>query len=214
MFDALSRRPENRGCLNDRLKISKTSGREGISVMNRVQFDKLVAKAREMALSNNWGESAFKINTLILKMDNSDSAACTRLAKYFKLNGNLIEAKKMYAKALEINPGNQGAMNNFIEIETYEQDREFVDKLTTSREAYDAARNLAQKGKYGLSIECFIKAYTIEPLLKYAFTLARIYKKLGKHVEVKNVYDQLVRSNSSQAKIDAINAEFAGLMQS
>jgi tetratricopeptide (TPR) repeat protein len=150
---------------------------------------------------------------MILEMDSSNSAACTRLAKYFKLNDNLMEAKKMYSKALEINPNNQGAMNNLIEIETYQQDRDFIDKLTTSREAYDSARSLAQKGKYGLSIECFIKAYSMEPLLKYAFTLARVYKKLGKHDEVKKVYNQLVTSNSSQNNIDTINAEFVVLMQ-
>jgi tetratricopeptide (TPR) repeat protein len=199
--------------LNSQLGILGTNRKEGIMVMNRDLFNKLVSKASEMALANKWGEKTYKINTMILEMDSSNSAACTRLAKYFKLNDNLMEAKKMYSKALEINPNNQGAMNNLIEIETYQQDRDFIDKLTTSREAYDSARSLAQKGKYGLSIECFIKAYSMEPLLKYAFTLARVYKKLGKHDEVKKVYNQLVTSNSSQNNIDTINAEFVVLMQ-
>jgi len=183
--------------------------------MNRDLFDKLVIKASEMAMANKWGEDSFKINRMILKMDSSNSPACTRLAKYFKLKDNLIAAKKMYSKALVINPNNQGANNNLIEIETQQHDKEFVEKLTTSREAYDAARSLAQKGKYGLSIECFIKAYSIEPLLKYVFTLARIYKKLGKYDEVKKIYNELVNSNPTptQKNIDTINAEFVVLMQ-
>lgn len=181
--------------------------------MNRDLLGKLVSKASEMALANNWGEKAFKINMMILKIDSSNSAACTRLAKYFRLNDNLIEAKNMYSRALEINPNNQGAKNNLIEIETYQHDKEFVDRFPTSQEAYDAARNLAQKGKYGLSIKCFIKAYSLEPLLKYAFALARIYKKLGKYDEVKKIYNQLMDSNPSQDNIDAINAKFVVLMQ-
>lgn len=181
--------------------------------MNNELFNKLVSKASEMALANNWGEQSFKINMAILKMDNRNSAACTRLAKYFKLNGNLLEAKKMYSKALEINPNNQGAINNLIDIETYQQDKEFVENLETGREAYDAAQKLARKGKYKLSIECFRKAYSIEPLFKYALTLAKTYKKIGKHDEVKKMYTKLVDSSSSQKNIDVINAEFAVLMQ-
>jgi tetratricopeptide (TPR) repeat protein len=181
--------------------------------MNRDLFDKLVNKASEMALANKWNEKAYKINMMLLEMDSQNSAACTRLAKYFKLNDNLMEAKKMYSMALEINPNNQGAKNNLLEIETYQHEKEFVDMLSTGREAYDTARNLAQKGKYGLSTKCFLKAYSLEPVLKYAFTLARMYKRLGKHDDVKNLYTQLVNDNSSQKNTDAINAEFALLMQ-
>ncbi len=181
--------------------------------MNRELFDQLVSNASEMALANKWGEKAFKTNMKIIEIDSSNSPAYTRLAKYFRLNDNLTEAKNMYSKALEINPNNQGARNNLIEIETYQHDKEFVDMLPTSREAFDAARTLAQKGKYGLSIKCFLKAYSIEPLLKYAFPLAKVYKKLGKYDEVKKMYNQLLNTNSSQNNIDAINAEFVVLMQ-
>lgn len=181
--------------------------------MNRNLFDKLVSKASEMALSNKWGEKSFKINSMILEMDNRNSPACTRLAKYFMLNDNLTEAKNMYSKALEINPTNQGAINNLIEIAAYEHDMEFIDNLATSREAYDAARSLAQKGKCELSTACFVKAYRIEPQLKHAFALARIYKKLRRYDKVKAVYTQLTEGNPSQEDIDAINDEFKVLMQ-
>ena len=146
-------------------------------------------------------------------MDSRNDAACTRLAKYFKLNDNLIEAKNMYSRALEINPNNRGAINNLIEIENFQHDTEFLGNLTTSRDAYDAARSLATKGKYGLSIACFLKAYSIEPLLKYAFALAKVYKKTDKFDEVKKMYNQLLNSNPTQNNLDAINAEFVVLMQ-
>ncbi len=181
--------------------------------MNKNLLEKLVSKASEMALANKWGENAFKINMMILEMDSMNSAACTRLAKYFKLHNNWPEAKNMYSKALEINPNHQGARNNLIEIEKYENEKEFVDKLTTSRAANDAARSLAQKGKYELSIKCLQKAYTIEPLLKYAVSLAKIYSKIGKHEEVNKLYKQILDKDLSLKDIDAINSEFTVLLQ-
>lgn len=180
--------------------------------MNRNLLSKLVSKAGEMAVANNWGENAFKINTMILKMDSTNSAACTRLAKYFRLHNNLPEAKNMYSKALEINPNNQGAKNNLIEIEKYQNEKEFVDKLTTSRDANDAARSLSQKGRYELSIKCFQKAYSIEPLLKYAVSVAKIYNKTGKHEEVGKLYKKVLDDNSSLKDIDAINSAFTVLL--
>ena len=181
--------------------------------MNCDNLRKLISKAREMALGNRWEENAYKVNMKILEMDNNNSAACTRLAKYYKLNNNLTDAKKMYLKALEIDPNNHGARNNLEDIEKHQQEKIFIDQITTSRESYDAGRNLAQKGKYGLSIKCFLKAYSIEPLLKYALGLAKTYKKSGKHDEVKKLYKQLVDGNPSQNDIDVINVEFAILLQ-
>jgi len=181
--------------------------------MNKELLGKLVNRASEMALANKWGEKSLKINTMILQMDSTNAAACTRLAKYFKLQDNLLEAKKMYSKALEINPNNLGARNNFDEIVKYQDEKEFVDKLTTGRDANDTARTLAQKGKYELSIKCFLKAYSIEPLLKYAVSLAKIYNKVGKYDEVKNLYKQLLGANQSLKDIDAVNSEFTILLQ-
>jgi len=85
--------------------------------MNSVNLQKLMVKAAKMALGNIWGENAYKINMAILKIDHNNCAACTRLAKYFKLNDNIAEAKNMYLKALEIDPNNRGAMNNLDDIE-------------------------------------------------------------------------------------------------
>ena len=181
--------------------------------MNKVLFERLVSKAVEMAMANRWNEKSFKINSMILEMDSSNSAACTRLAKYFRLNGNFAEAKSMYSRALEIDPKNLGAMNNLIEIETIEKDKAFVDELLTSHDAYDAARSLAQKGKCDLSVDCFIKAYSIEPILKNSFALAKTFRKLGRNDAVTKIYTQLINSNQSKEDIDTINAEFGVLTQ-
>ncbi|HEY9059976.1 MAG TPA: hypothetical protein VIO64_05655 [Pseudobacteroides sp.] len=181
--------------------------------MNRDILNKLISKAVEMALANNWGENSFKINKMILKMDNNNSAACTRLAKYFKLHDNFEEAKKMYSKALGIDPNNRGAINNLYEIEKNENEKEFLDKLTTSREASDAASSLYKKGKYQLSIKCLLKAYKIDPLIKYAVRLGKIYNRIGKYDEIKKLHTQLLDMNQSPQNIDIINSEFKVLLQ-
>ncbi|HEX3028091.1 MAG TPA: hypothetical protein VHT34_02020 [Clostridia bacterium] len=181
--------------------------------MNKDLFDKLVNRAGEMALANIWGEKALKINMAILEMDNKNSAACTRLAKYYKLNDNLAEAKKMYSRALEINPENQGARNNLIELERYQDESEFINKLATGKDAYTAARTFSQKGRYALSIKCLKKAYSLEPILKYAVTLAKIYNKTGRHNEVINLYNQLLDAYLSTDNEDAIKSEFKALLQ-
>ncbi len=85
--------------------------------MNKSDFDKLVEKAGKMATHDIWNENAYKINMAILRVDGNNSAACTRLAKYYRLNNNLEEAKNMYLKALEINPNNRGAINNLEDME-------------------------------------------------------------------------------------------------
>ena len=96
--------------------------------MNNVNLQMLVDKARSMALRNFWGESAYKINMAILKLDPDNCAACTRLAKYYKLNDNIEEAKNMYLKALEIDPENRGAINNLNDFEKDQKKRDVVEK--------------------------------------------------------------------------------------
>lgn len=85
--------------------------------MDNDKLQRLVDKAGKMATLNLWGENAYKINMAILHIDGNNSAACTRLAKYYKLNNQIDEAKSMYLKALEINPNNRGAINNLDDME-------------------------------------------------------------------------------------------------
>ena len=99
--------------------------------MNNVDLQKLVDKAGKMALGNIWGENAYKINMAILKIDHNNCAACTRLAKYYKLNDNMAEAKNMYLKALDIDPNSRVAINNLSDIEKDQKESEAVDKINT-----------------------------------------------------------------------------------
>lgn len=179
--------------------------------MNNVNLQKLVDKAGEMALRNMWGENAYKINMAILKMDHNNSAACTRLAKYYKLNDNIAEAKNMYLKALEIDPNNQGAINNLNDIERDQQESNTVDQIETAGKLFQVGQSSMLKGKYKLAVKLFSKAYSIEPLLKYAVSLAGVYKKMGKHDSVEKLYRQLIDDNHIQADVEAINNEFKTL---
>ena len=99
--------------------------------MNNVNLQKYVDKAGEMALRNIWDEKAYKINIAILKIDHNNCAACTRLAKYYMLNGNITEAKNMYLKALDIDPNSRVAINNLFDIEKDQKESEAVNKINT-----------------------------------------------------------------------------------
>ena len=179
--------------------------------MNKLNLQKLKDKAGEMALRNMWGESAYKINMAILRMDQNNTPACTRLAKYYKLNDNISEAKKMYIKALEIDPNNLGANNNLYEIEKDEKERDTVEQIKTVGELFKVGNSSMVKGKYDLAEKLFMKAYSMEPTLKYALSLAGLYKKMGKQDSVEKVYKQLIDATDVEADVEAINNEFKAL---
>lgn len=171
----------------------------------------LVAKAGEMALNNEWGEKAYKTNIAILKLDQGNCAAYTRLAKYYKLTGNISEAKNMYLMALEINPNNRGAINNLLEMERDEKENEEIDKIKSINELIKEGQKSMLKGKYNLASKLFSKAFSYEPILAYAVNLAGALKKLGKYDEIEAIYSQLIEQNRLQANVDNVNKEFSTL---
>jgi tetratricopeptide (TPR) repeat protein len=176
--------------------------------MGNMDLQKLVDKAGEMALRNLWGENAYKINTMILHRDPRNTAACTRLAKYHRLNGNIEDAKNSYLKALEIDPDNRGALNNLNEIEREQKEDEYVNSMDTCGKLFQAGQSSALKGKYKLAVKLFSRAFEIEPLLKYAVNLAGAYKKLGKFKSIEDLYLRLVETNKAGADVENINNEF------
>lgn len=178
--------------------------------MDTVNLLKLVEKAQKMALSNAWGENAYKINMAILKADHNNCAAYTRLAKYYKLNENFAEAKNMYLKALEINPNHQGAINNLDDIETDQKQNEVVDKFGTSKELFKEGQISMGKSRYKLAEKLFAKAYEIEPLLMYAVNLAGVYKKMDRDDKIEKLYRQLL--DDATVETEALNSEFKTLL--
>ena len=69
--------------------------------MDNDKLKRLVDRAGKMATLNMWGETAYKINMAILRIDGNNAAACTRLAKYYKLNDNIQEAKNYFGNKLD-----------------------------------------------------------------------------------------------------------------
>jgi tetratricopeptide (TPR) repeat protein len=173
-----------------------------------MELQKLVDKASEMAMSNNWGEKALKINMAILKIDRNNCDAYTRLAKYYKVNENIAEAKNMYLKALDIDPTNRGAMNNLNDFERDEKESDDVDKIKSTNELLKEAQKSMLKGKYKLASKLYSKAYSIEPLLVHAVNLASAYKEMGRLDSIEKLYRQLIDQNHVQADVEAINNEF------
>ena len=176
--------------------------------MNKVNLQKLIDKASEMAMCNIWGENAYKINAAILKTDHNNCAACTRLAKYYKLNDNISEAENMYLMALEIDPCNRGAINNLNEIKKDQKENEEVEKIETTVELIKQGQKSMVKGKYKLASKLFLKAFSIEPLLANAVNLAGAYKGLGNYDSIEKLFTQLTEGKHKKADIDNINKEF------
>jgi tetratricopeptide (TPR) repeat protein len=177
-------------------------------IMKNVNLQKLEDKAGKMAMDNIWGEYAYKINMAILKIDSNNCNAYTRLAKYYKINDNIAEAKNMYLKTLYIDPKNWGAINNLNDIEVDQKESDAVDKIKTTGELLKQGQSSMLKGKYNLAAKLFSRAYSKEPLLMHAFSLAGAYKKVGKYDRIEKLYTQLIGDNRIQEDVDAINNEF------
>lgn len=181
--------------------------------MNCQNLRKLLDQSNEMSANNLWGKKAFDINMKIWEADNKNFTACTRLANYYKLNDNTPAAKKMYLNALEIYPNNYGVKSNLYEIERLHEETKFIDELTTCSQCYNAGLKLTKKGHHWLAGECYLKAYYIEPLLKYAVSLAKSYHKLGKYEKTKMLYKELLNTNTSLDIIEDIKVEFVELLK-
>lgn len=180
--------------------------------MNCITLRKLIDKSDELSANNSWEGKTYVVNKKIWIVDNNNFTACTRLAKYYKLNDNIPEAKRMYLNALVIYPNNDGVKNNLIEMDRLIEETKFIDEFTTSRECYNSGLKLTQKGHHRLAVKCYLKAYSLERLLEYAVSLARGYRKLGKQDEIKKLYKELMDSSPSLDKED-IKAEFAELLK-
>jgi len=176
--------------------------------MNNITLQELKDKASEIALSNIWGEEAYTINMAILELDHNNCAACTRLAKYYKLDENITEAKNMYLKALDIDPENRAAINNLIDIKKDQEESDAVEKIDTMKELLKEAQKSMLKGKYKLAAKLYAKAYRIEPSLIYAVELAGAYKKMGEYDKIEKLYEQLMKDKPVKAEAKVIENEF------
>lgn len=176
--------------------------------MSSIKLKTLENKAGEMALDNIWGEDAYKINMEILALDINNCAACTRLAKYYKMNDNIEQAKNMYLRALEIDPNSRGAINNLSDIKKDEQETEDVEKIKTTRELLKEGKSSMLKGRYKLAEKLFSKAYSMDPVLATAVHLASVYKELDKDDSVEKLYKELIKDKHMQSDIDVVDHEF------
>lgn len=179
--------------------------------MSNANLQKLVDRAGKMALHNIWSENSYKINMAILKLDPYNCAAYTRLAKYYKLDDNIEEARNMYLRALEIDPDNRGAINNLNEIEKEQKENDAVNQIQTIGDLYREGQNSMSKGRYKMAVKLFAKAFGLEPSLRHAVCLAGAYEKVGRYDRIEKIYRQLIDENSKQNDIVAIENEFKTL---
>lgn len=179
--------------------------------MSNANLQNLVDRAEKMALRNIWGENSYKINMAILKLDPNNCAACTRLAKYYKLDDNIEEARNMYLRALEIDPNNRGAINNLNEMEKEQKEIDVVNQIQTIGDLIKEGQNYVLKGRYTMAVKLFTKVFGLEPSLRHAICLAGVYEKVGRSDRIEKIYQQLIDNNSEQIDIEAIENEFKAL---
>lgn len=115
--------------------------------MNNTNLRKLEKQAAMMSTVNNWGEDAFIINTNILEIDHKNCAAYTRIAKYYKLNNNIADAKSMYLKVLDIDPNSRIAINNLIAFEKAQKESDAINKKNTMAIVAAEEKSLKTKEK-------------------------------------------------------------------
>ncbi|MDF2989136.1 MAG: hypothetical protein K0R50_4646 [Eubacterium sp.] len=177
----------------------------------KISLKELMDKAGQMALANEWGDKAYKINNAILKLDKDNCAAYTRLAKYYKLNNNISEAKVIYLKVLEIDPENRGAINNLNDLDRDEKENDELDNYKTVGDLMKEGQKSMLKGKFRFASKLFLKAFGMDPSISYAVSLAEAYTKMGKADEVMKLYNQILSSTHTETEILNLNKHFSML---
>lgn len=166
-------------------------------------------KAVKLALGNVWDKDAYAVNMAILEIDQNNCAACTRLAKYYKDNDNLAEAKNMYLKALNIDPKNWTAINNLYEINKDQEENETVAKINTTKELAKEAQKSMRKCQYELAAKLYAKAFSMEPTLKTRPVWRVRIRKWAKIARSKSCINSL--KMTLMWRIKAIESEFKAL---
>ncbi|NTV89373.1 MAG: hypothetical protein HGA22_03275, partial [Clostridiales bacterium] len=169
-------------------------------------------KAGEMALQNNWDENAYQINMAILEEDCNNCAAYTRLAKYYKLNSNIEEARNMYMRVLEIEPENRGANNNINDLDKEKRENEYIEKVKGVTELLKEGHSSMVKERYRYATKLLTRAYSMDSSLNNAVLLAAAYKKSGRHDMVVELHEKLVKTSSDETEVRTINREFRQLL--
>jgi tetratricopeptide (TPR) repeat protein len=134
--------------------------------LSRTSYWKLIKDAEKKATKNVWDKSAYDINMQIIKLDDLNCPAYTRLARYYLEKKNFEYAKKVYEKVLEINPDRIGAWNKLQDLSKIERDNSIILHLKNHEEAYLAGLDFNMLNKPRLALECFQKAYLANPLEK------------------------------------------------
>lgn len=85
------------------------------------QVSSLSRQAIDAALNCKWTD-AVTLNKQIIDLDSQNTAALNRLAKAYCEQGQFSEAKKLYAKVLDIDPYNPIAAKNLKRVQTFKND--------------------------------------------------------------------------------------------
>lgn len=176
--------------------------------MSKLKLEQLEEQAAKLALSDNWGQEAYKTNMAILKLDQNNCAACTRLGKYHKVKDNMKKAEKMYLQALDIDPQNRAARNNLYEINRDQEENEMVESIETVKELLKEGKKAMTKGKDSLTVKLYCRSFKLEPSLENALHLAAAYQKIGEGEKNKELYEQLLQECKTKTEAKKIQKEF------
>src|SRR5215475_6777775 len=150
-------------------------------------------RPESLALSGEWGETAIKINTRMLEIDDRAADAYTRLARCFREQGRLRTAREMYTQILTFDSNNVISRNNLVKIEKEigrAGELSGVLSIGSFDEAFAVAVAARKRKRYALAIAALSKAVELRHGSVHAWNaLGAAYRHKGALDQARSAYE-------------------------
>jgi tetratricopeptide (TPR) repeat protein len=167
--------------------------------MKTSDLENLREKAKQLALSDEWGPQAIAINTQMIELDEHAADAYTRLAKCFLAQNKIIAAYDMYKQVLEFDPKNRIAANNVQKFEddvdrarVREREKqvfEDIASINSYEEAFNVGVAAKRQGNFKLAVALLERALELKPNNVYACNaLGAAYRRNRNSDDARRVY--------------------------
>jgi tetratricopeptide (TPR) repeat protein len=181
-------------------------------LMGRSSLRVLETEARRLRRQENWGEEAIEVNSRILSLDPSNTAALNRRARCHIELMDLGAAEDDYRRASALDPGNKNIEKAIREIEervrierAHEEQIEEIRSIGTFARAYAVGRENKNKSpdRRRLAVEALRRAFRLDKTKTgVLIELAVVHRSLRQRDEAERIYDWILRrEHNSAAKV-------------